>query len=625
MVWPAVTDLYHSTLPAGATVRVETHSRSPTRPRRRSTTSIRNWKSCAPDGTVVAADLDSLDGRNAVVSFVTTAPGVYTVGLKATAGTGEYLLRESYDFAISADDPNGDGTDTGNGDGDVIRLVRNGALIEEYIDGVLSQSFAYGPLSHLVVAGSALDNDTLIVDESQGPVIPPGGIVFSGSDTAGDNDTLQYVGSGGQVVTYRPSATTTGDGELDIDGRTITFTGLEPTTVSNVASYTLQTPGDADVVTVDNPVAGEFLLTGTSGGVAFESATLSDVASVTIDGLTNDAGGGDVVTFNPALNGLAQRPAAADQHDGTDRHRRRPADGQPAVLAAGRRAFFGTPAAARPISISSRSTRPPAGRAVDVGAGRERGPWGDQTISYRGLGYQDLIALNTGDGNDTTIVALTGYQVLPQVSRRRAGREGQLYLFGDVGPGRYVCRDADRRGGRGDRRNDLGGCTRFLPQRQRGCRGRRQWGRRRIRCWFRAATGWTTPRPSARISWLPGPGPSRSRAWLSVMFWGMSSLAVDTGDEVDSDSITVTPLGIPIAIDGGDPGVPDPAGRHPDAGPARRAGPLHGDAHRRRRRTDPGGRPGADHVRQHRNPGGDRAAGSGDQRQCGSRRRQRGQ
>ena len=383
----------------------------------------------------MAADLDSLDGRNALVTFTATVAGVYTVEVKSTAGVGEYLLDISFNVVISADNPNGDGTNTGNGDGDVIRLVRNGALIEEYIDGVFSQSFPYGPLAQLVVEGSALDNDTLILDESQGPVIPPGGVVFNGYDAAGDNDVLEYIGSGGQVVTYRPSATTAGDGELEIDGRVVTFTGLEPTAISNVAAYTLLTLNDADVVTVDNPAPGVLLLTGTSDGVAFESATLTDVVDVVIDGLTNDAGGSDVITFNPALNGLAsgqQQLTNLTVLTGTG-------DDQLTVSLPFTLPGFGTflwdagGGTADFDQLTVNASAGPIQQFTWIRDGAVIGMSGDQTITFAGLGSQDQLFFHTDDGDDVTYVELLGYQTLPQVILDGQGGTDSLYLFGRWG------------------------------------------------------------------------------------------------------------------------------------------------------------------------------------------------
>jgi pre-peptidase len=49
-----------------------------------------------PDGTtVVASDLDSVDGKNAIVSFVVSQAGTYLIHVRATDGAGEYALQIS--------------------------------------------------------------------------------------------------------------------------------------------------------------------------------------------------------------------------------------------------------------------------------------------------------------------------------------------------------------------------------------------------------------------------------------------------------------------------------------------------------------------------------------------------
>ena len=63
-------------------------------------------------------------------------------------------------------------------------------------------------------------------------------------------------------------------------------------------------------------------------------------------------------------------------------------------------------------------------------------------------------------------------------------------------------------------------------------------------------------------------------ALAAFSFWGLSSVAVDTGDETASDTIVVTPLGIPITIDGGDPVYPTLPGDMLILDPQGAAGPY---------------------------------------------------
>jgi hypothetical protein len=88
----------------------------------------------------------------------------------------------------------------------------------------------------------------------------------------------------------------------------IVFSGLEPVEVSGFASHTVTTPNSDDVITVTdglNPSnQAVHTVSGTSGGVAFESISFYNVTTFTIDTATNDAGSpNDTVSF--ALTGPA--------------------------------------------------------------------------------------------------------------------------------------------------------------------------------------------------------------------------------------------------------------------------------------------------------------------------------
>lgn len=206
------------------------------------------------DGTtVIAADQDSLDGRDALVVFEAPAAGTYTFEVWATSGAGEYLLRRLEDLTLSAaDDPTGDGLDTGGGDLDTIRLVRNGSLVEEYVDGVLARSFPFASVHQLTVEGST-DDDTLVVDFANGNPIPAGGLAFNGGVGGSDSITLDQgafpdLDTIHHVYTNAEATDHTGRIELDFDGagidRTITYTGLEPIADNLVAADRIFTLSD---------------------------------------------------------------------------------------------------------------------------------------------------------------------------------------------------------------------------------------------------------------------------------------------------------------------------------------------------------------------------------------------
>jgi len=72
------------------------------------------------------------------------------------------------------------------------------------------------------------DDDTMIVDYVGGAPILSGGISFNGgAQTTGDRLTIQN----GSFTTVTYNATGIGAGNVDLDGETITFTGLEPVAI----------------------------------------------------------------------------------------------------------------------------------------------------------------------------------------------------------------------------------------------------------------------------------------------------------------------------------------------------------------------------------------------------------
>ncbi len=138
-------------------------------------------------------------------------------------------------------------------------------------------------------------NDLLTVDLVNGQPIPAAGMFYNGgSQTSLPGDQLAFKGTPISAGTYLPNATTPGDGRVLTDGAyTLTFTGLEPITVSTFVKFTIVTPNPNDALTIDKPAATTNRVSGTSGGVAFENVTLSLVDELVLDLATNDAGAGN--------------------------------------------------------------------------------------------------------------------------------------------------------------------------------------------------------------------------------------------------------------------------------------------------------------------------------------------
>jgi hypothetical protein len=72
---------------------------------------------------------------------------------------------------------------------------------------------------------------------------------------------------------------------------TVSFFGLEPVDIQGVADYKLTTTGGSDNIIIDSPAGGKSRISGTNGGVSFESVTFWDTPSVTLDTGVNDAAG----------------------------------------------------------------------------------------------------------------------------------------------------------------------------------------------------------------------------------------------------------------------------------------------------------------------------------------------
>ena len=130
--------------------------------------------------------------------------------------------------------------------------------------------------------------DTLTVDYTNGD--PLAGLTLNYDGGTGGNDALSVIGNGG-IGSYLPAATV-GNGMVQVGGSSIHFTGLEPVFVSGFSEFTFVTPDSNDILTV-GPAAGQNRISGTSGGVAFEALTFTNVTNFKIDAATNDAPAGE--------------------------------------------------------------------------------------------------------------------------------------------------------------------------------------------------------------------------------------------------------------------------------------------------------------------------------------------
>ena len=156
---------------------------------------------------------------------------------------------------------------------------------------------------NLVINGGD-GNDTLTIDFSGGNPIPTGGLTFNGEgQTGAPGDMLRVIGTKTQTAYYKPSSTTYGNGVIEIEGRNVAFTGLEPIDIIGMLNAHVTFPNAADNITVADGVTfgggglPAIRVSGTSGGVGFETVALRDNTNVYIDTVEYGSDGVDQVTL----------------------------------------------------------------------------------------------------------------------------------------------------------------------------------------------------------------------------------------------------------------------------------------------------------------------------------------
>jgi VCBS repeat-containing protein len=139
------------------------------------------------------------------------------------------------------------GDQANDGSPDTFRMGRRGDSIEVLVNDrvVFTAPLATAPLLKFTGSG---DNDILIVDYSGGNPIPEEGISYDGGGI-GDNDTL--IMTGGSVSDVTHTFTSVDSGMADMEGSTISYTGIEGITDSLVATDRGFVFGDAgDTITI---------------------------------------------------------------------------------------------------------------------------------------------------------------------------------------------------------------------------------------------------------------------------------------------------------------------------------------------------------------------------------------
>ncbi|WP_372719767.1 beta strand repeat-containing protein, partial [Novipirellula sp.] len=203
------------------------------------------------------------------------------------------------------------------GDDDITIGLNVAGQLEVMIGGTPANIAPFGMspfdttfLNSVTVAGGDGD-DSLTIDFSNGNPIPAGGLRFDG-DGQTTSDTLRVLG--GNFTTITSSYTNANDGNIDLDGSVITYTGLEPVllNVGTVADIVFNLPAgpNPDVLLADDGFGadpnGNTPNTSAIDGSTFEFTEFTNpTKSLTVNAGDN----ADTITVN-ALDPIS--PAGAD-------------------------------------------------------------------------------------------------------------------------------------------------------------------------------------------------------------------------------------------------------------------------------------------------------------------------
>ena len=256
--------------------------------------------------------------------------------LAGTWGRGAWTISDldSYmsgiDLFIDADDVGGNGINNGNPDHFWLKLNTAGDQLEVRVNGTLSLNLPLDAVDSITINGSS-DDDTLIVDNSNGLIATGSWIRFDGEEhgaNSGSGDTLEVKGDPGSPVARETYVTgpLNGNGAddgmliLDPDGGMgtgvnyktgydsatgdeviIKFENLSPVLSSTPATQLdiFLTASSADTVNVvDGPTISGFDSTEVNddGTSSFESIAFANKTTVTVNGMD---GMDDITVTNP--------------------------------------------------------------------------------------------------------------------------------------------------------------------------------------------------------------------------------------------------------------------------------------------------------------------------------------
>ncbi len=241
------------------------------------------------DNSAIAGAVNALNGNGTNHGFMGTATGL----------GGIFDNIDALNPAASAFVVNGTG---GN---DTLFLINNGGAVQYTLNGAAPVNVPAG-IPQFIFNGNG-GSDAFTINFSGG-VFP---FAITDNSAGATNAVLSVIGDGATTTAvYLPDATTPGNGTITINGtQVITFIGLTPVDMSGMATATISFPNANDIVDIangfafTNPFPPALIISGTSGGVAFETVAAFNNINLVIDtGPPASPAGNDTITITSGNN-----------------------------------------------------------------------------------------------------------------------------------------------------------------------------------------------------------------------------------------------------------------------------------------------------------------------------------
>jgi len=232
------------------------------------------------------------------------AGGTITYGIGTVqGGSNQTVAYQSIESFPGVTDTNGQAVINETTGNDTLLVKNNGSAAQFTLNNGTPIVLPAG-LTQATFNGNG-GTDLMTVDYSGGAL--PFNLADNGT---GDTGAILAVKGDGSTTTalYTPDATTPGNGTVGINStQTITFNGLAPLDLSGMATATVSMPNAGSIVNVQ--LSADFAtqqtsalrISGTSGGVAFETVAAFNNTSLVLD--TSTVPGNDTITLH-AITGL---------------------------------------------------------------------------------------------------------------------------------------------------------------------------------------------------------------------------------------------------------------------------------------------------------------------------------